>query len=125
MNFDKETDRGNLPIKFPCDTLMTFAGSEYATCQWVGASRIKIYPSSDITLPVPNRGSPIIVKTGILRAKCTPGTSDAACASWSTLAMTNATIAKPDNPILPVINLNGAESIGSCDNFAIELTGSM
>ena len=100
---------------------MTFAGSEYATCDWRGPSKVVAYPSSDSTLPIPNKGSPIIIKPGILKAKCPKNT---VCTGWSTVSLTNTTVAQPDNPILPVININGAEAIGFCDDFTLELTGS-
>ena len=117
--FDSDTNRGNTGASFLCAVLFTFPGSATSLCQWSDERTVVI---DSAKAPYVNVGDSIILKSGLVRAKCTEQPSS--CATWPLSISKSVVVSAPVGAVIPKVIISSPTVLGACNDFVLILTSS-
>ncbi|KAJ1396414.1 hypothetical protein B484DRAFT_407340, partial [Ochromonadaceae sp. CCMP2298] len=123
--FSALTDKGLLPNNFMCTALFLFAGASRASCQWLDAKSVAIYPlyNSLYADDILRIGSSIsLLASAAVRAQCSREASE--CGGWSSVVRRTLQTLAPLSALMPVVSIIGPSSIGACDELLLDVTSS-
>ncbi|CAM9799801.1 unnamed protein product, partial [Ectocarpus fasciculatus] len=119
--FDSPTDKASLLGIFACSKLFSFAGSEYAQCQWKDDTLVSLTLSVDkSSLIYPERMVSLL--PNVLRAKCRSAHS--ICAQYEPASAIEVAVSPPAVIVAPVVTINVPVVIGACDDMVIDFSPS-
>ena len=127
ISFDSATDQaGILDNSWSCDRLLTFVGSNIASCTWADLSTVRAYPSPASTNPntagrAMQPGDTLTLAGGKLRVQCRVGTL---CSDNVVAATVTTIIQVPLNPLIPTVSVGLPNTIGGCSNLLVDLSSS-
>ena len=111
---------------FSCSTIVSFTGSGSATCQWTSTTTLKaklhITPSSNSGYATV--GSTFTILADTIKAACPNGVESSVCDSYSTNSALSVGISSGDTPIVPMVSISTATTVGACDDIIIDCSGS-
>ena len=125
--FDKPTDRATLERSHRCVDLLTFHSAAEALCVWKEYSVLRVYPTGydfSATTTLIGIGDNILVKDGILRAKCPSMATLEECLKWMTSSSVQCEISPPHSPLLPEVSISVPSVVSPCTRFILDLTSS-
>jgi len=117
IQFDANTNKGNLPNIFSCSALFSVVGVSSAICQWIDNTLINAYylqqikPNDEIALRESN----------IVQAICYRYNG---CSDYNNATSLSIAVNTPISPIAPIIIFSLPTTIGNCDDLIIDITGS-
>lgn len=118
--FDAATDRLNQFGRFSCNLIFEFPDAEKSTCQWTSDQNVVITLDSSSNL-IPY--SLVNLLPDALRAKCVAANGN--CTTWGRSPSLIVSILPPAAPVQPVVVVSAPSIISSCDEFLLDLTGSL
>ena len=125
--FDKPTDRATLERSHRCVDLLTFHSAAEALCVWKEYSVLRVYPTGydfSATTTLIGIGDNILVKDGILRAKCPSMATLEECLKWMTSSSVQCEISPPHSPLSPEVSISVPSVVSPCTGFILDLTSS-
>ena len=125
--FDKPTDRATLERSHRCVDLFTFHSAVEALCVWKEYSVLRVYPTGyefSATMTLIGIGDKILVKDGILRAKCPSMATLEECMKWMTSSSVQCEISPPHSPLSPEVSISVPSVVSPCTSFILDLTSS-
>ena len=123
IEFVEPTNRGNFgPRLFDCNMLFDFNCSSSSSCVWISPETVLVYIDSRSNCA--GVGDMITIQASSeLSAECSTAIS-LPCFEYAKALRHSVGIAKPPVPINPVVSISSPSTIGKCDPFVIDLTGS-
>jgi hypothetical protein len=124
FSFDTPTDRASSKITafastFDCSQIVTFPGSDSATCKWVNNTMLTATLATTGTLA--EVGDSAVLIADIVRAACV---ADTVCTSYTYVDTVTTTITTARNPLQPTVSLSTSTSISPCGDIVLDPTSS-
>jgi hypothetical protein len=108
-----------------CDLLLAFTGADQSICRWADKASVAVRFEAFDDDDKPRLGALLSLQADTrMRAECTPPALIAGCAaSWPVASVaTVVLISAPLEAAVPVINVAGTATLGSCTNLDLDLT---
>jgi hypothetical protein len=131
FQWDSSTDRVQIAYPlFACSDVVEFPAAISSKCFWKSDSQLIAYPYSDTsTLTLPIIGDEVVVKGGILRARCYDLSSvfleGPPCPEWDTSDETSSKILPPLQGVKPTIFISAPKTIASCASLTLDISSSL
>lgn len=126
--FTSSTNRAGYTNSFQCSAVFAFSLSSNIMCIWITDSSARILSAGSAGAGGSIKiGDRIILKNGVLKAKCiepTSGVLAVSCRNWTFSSRNNVTVQAPATPILPQVSVIAPSQIGPCDSLVVDVTGS-
>lgn len=120
-----DTDRSGLPTKFACSSLFFFLLSESSVCQWVGTSRVLIYPALAADGSGIAPGDTVTLLPALIASPCPAKFTAPVCAKICPKNVEQAVYLQRPAKADPVdVVISAPERVSPCNSLRLDLTAS-